>query len=99
MASSSLAKEVGGHCLVNLTHDGRAYHHLRLSVLPDLCSSQRGRTTLYTAFEASHGLYPFGGVSCFQREMSNFVQEEHLLGVFPYMNNITIIMWNGPSRA
>ena len=52
----------------------------------------------YTAFEASHGLYqftrvPFGvtnGVACFQREMSNFVQEEHLLGVFPYMDNITI---------
>ena len=30
------------------------------------------------------------GVACFQREMANFVQEENLAGVFPYMDNITI---------
>lgn len=52
----------------------------------------------YTAFEASNGLYqftrvPFGvtnGVACFQREMTKFVQEENLHGVFPYLDNITI---------
>jgi len=52
----------------------------------------------YTAFEASNGLYqftrvPFGvtnGVACFQSEMSNFIREEHLLRVFPYMDNIPI---------
>ena len=52
----------------------------------------------YTAFEASNGLYqftrvPFGvtnGVACFQREMSDFVREEKLSGVFPYLDNISI---------
>ena len=38
MASSSLATEVNGHCLVDLAHNGRNYHDLRLSVLPDLCA-------------------------------------------------------------
>ena len=52
----------------------------------------------YTAFEASYGLYqftrvPFGvtnGVACFQWEMSDFVREEKLSGVFPYLDNISI---------
>ena len=52
----------------------------------------------YTAFEACGGLYqftrlPFGvtnGVSCFQRAIMQFVEEENLKGVFPYLDNITI---------
>ena len=52
----------------------------------------------YTAFEVSNGLYrftrvPFGvtnGVACFQREMSDFVREEKLSSVFPYLDNISI---------
>ena len=52
----------------------------------------------YTAFEASYGLYqftrvPFGvtnGVAYFQRVMSDFVREEKLSGVFPYLDNISI---------
>jgi transposase InsO family protein/uncharacterized protein YqgQ len=52
----------------------------------------------FTAFEASNQLFqftrlPFGitnGVSCFQREMMKFVQEENLEGVYPYLDNITI---------
>ncbi len=64
------------------------YHQIPLSV----------EERPYTAFEACNGLYqftrvPFGvtnGVACFQREMSNFVKEENLSGVFPYLVNITI---------
>jgi len=52
----------------------------------------------YIAFEASVGLYqfthlPFGvanGVACFQRIMTQFVQEEKLDAVFPHVGNITI---------
>ena len=52
----------------------------------------------FTAFEADGGLYqfcrlPFGvtnGVSCFQREMDNFVAENSLESTFPYLDNITI---------
>ena len=54
----------------------------------------------YIAFEASAGLYqftrlPFGvtnGVACFQRIMTQFVQEEKLHAVFPYLDNITIFV-------
>jgi len=52
----------------------------------------------HTAFEASAGLYqftrlPFGvtnAVACFQRIMTQFVQEEKVHAVFPYLDNITI---------
>ena len=52
----------------------------------------------YTAIEANGGLYqfcrlPFGvtnGVSCFQREMDRFVEENTLTATFPYLDNITI---------
>ena len=52
----------------------------------------------YTAFEANNGLYQFtrvpfcvtNGVACFQREMTEFVHNEHLAGVFPYLDNLTI---------
>ena len=52
----------------------------------------------YTAFEANGFLFhftrlPFGltnGVACFQREMMNFIKEENLKAVFPYLDNITI---------
>lgn len=52
----------------------------------------------YTGFEADGGLYhfnriPFGvtnGVSCFQREMDRFVEENELQATFPYLDNITI---------
>ena len=52
----------------------------------------------FTAFEACGKLFqftrlPFGvtnGVSCFQRVVSQFVAEENLEGVFPYLDNITI---------
>ena len=52
----------------------------------------------YTAFEASGGLYqftrlPFGvtnGVACFQRTIMQFIEEEKLKGIFPYLDNITI---------
>ena len=52
----------------------------------------------FTAFEANGGLYqfcrlPFGvtnGVSCFQREMDSFVEENSLKATFPYLDNITI---------
>ena len=52
----------------------------------------------YTAFEANNGLcqftrVPFGvtnGVACFQWEMTEFVHNEHLAGVFPYLDNLTI---------
>ena len=65
-----------------------AYHQIPL----------REEDKVYTAFEASAGLYhftrlPFGvtnGVACFQRIMTQFVQEEKLHAVFPYLDNITI---------
>ena len=51
-----------------------------------------------TAFEANGRLYeftrlPFGvtnGVAIFQRKMDEFVEENSLTGVFPYMDNVTI---------
>lgn len=56
----------------------------------------------YTAFEANNGLYhflriPFGvtnGVACFQRTMDNFIKEEKLTGVFPYLDDVTICGMN-----
>ena len=45
------------------------------------------------AYTSSHGRVPFGvtnGVACFQREMTEFVHKEHLAGVFPYLDNLTI---------
>ena len=52
----------------------------------------------YTAFESRNNLYqftrlPFGvtnGVTCFQREMMKFVEQNNLNAVFPYLDNITI---------
>ena len=52
----------------------------------------------YTAFEANGGLYqfkrmPFGitnGVSCFQRTMNEFIEDEELSDTFAYLDNITI---------
>ena len=52
----------------------------------------------YTAFEANNGLYQFtrvlfgvtNGVACFQRDMTEFVHKEHLAGVLPYLDNLTI---------
>ena len=52
----------------------------------------------YTAFQANGGLYqfkrvPFGvtnGVSAFQRLMDQFVEQEGLLGTFPFMDDITV---------
>ena len=51
----------------------------------------------YTVFEAGD-LYQFtrvrfgvtNGVACFQREMTDFVRNEGLTGVFPYLDDITI---------
>ena len=65
-----------------------AYHHIPLNI----------KDRKYTAFEACGGLYqftrlPFGvtnGISCFQRAVMQFVEEENLKGVFPYLDNITI---------
>ena len=53
----------------------------------------------YTAFEANGRLYqfkrlPFGvtnGVSIFQREMDELVDKYSLNGVYPYLDNITIV--------
>lgn len=52
----------------------------------------------YTAFESDGKLFqfkrmPFGvtnGVSCFQRIMDDFVEEEKLADTFPFMDDITI---------
>jgi transposase InsO family protein len=52
----------------------------------------------YTAFEACGKLYqflrvPFGvtnGVACFQRIIDQIVQDEHLEGTFPYLDDVTI---------
>jgi len=52
----------------------------------------------YTAFEASGRLYQFtrlsfgvtNRVACFQRTIMQFVKEERLKEVFPYLDNITI---------
>ena len=52
----------------------------------------------YTAFEPKGGLYqlfrlPFGvtnGVTCFQRGMVKFVEDNNFKAVFPYIDNITI---------
>ena len=38
MATSSLSTEVAGYCLADLTHNGRKYSNLHLSVLPGLCA-------------------------------------------------------------
>ena len=65
-----------------------AYHQVPL----------RAEDRPYTAFEANNNLLqftrlPFGvtnGVACFQREMMNFVRNENLKAVFPYLDNITI---------
>ena len=65
-----------------------AYHQVPL----------RAEDRPYTAFEANSNLLqftrlPFGvtnGVACFQREMINFVRDENLKAVFPYLDNITI---------
>ncbi|KAK3893024.1 hypothetical protein Pcinc_003203 [Petrolisthes cinctipes] len=58
----------------------------------------RDEEKLYTAFEASGGLYQFtrvpfrvtNGVACFQRIMDTFIQEEQLEGTYAYLDNVTI---------
>ena len=60
--------------------------------------SIRPEERIYTAFEAAGSLYqfrriPFGitnGVASFQRIMDDIIRKEHLIGVFAYVDNITV---------
>ena len=86
---SDLLNQIAQNNIFSTVDLRSAYHQLLL----------KPEERIYTAFEANGRLYqfrrlPFGvtnGVSIFQREMDELVDKYSLKGVYPYIDNITIV--------
>ena len=86
---SDLLNQIAQNRIFSTVDLRAAYHQLPL----------KPQERQYTAFEANGRLYeflrlPFGvtnGVSIFQREMDEIIDKYSLKGVYPYLDNITIV--------
>ena len=85
---SDLINQIAQNGVYSTVDLASAYHQLLI----------KSEDRPYTAFEANGRLYqfkrlPFGvtnGVSIFQREMDQIIDDRSLKGVYPYLDNITI---------